>query len=342
MSDLIKHFIVILFSLLFILPATAKDNATSDIQTEHLIEATVLYDEIYNIDMADGHYTVSVELLMSWEDDTASFLNQFGDTIIHGKDMDNFLETIWYPEFFVSNAEYPRITHYKTLDVLNGRYELFERFDVQLSIDAEMPKFPFGELDLFMDIAAFSGNVHLMRFNPQDVFLGHHDAQHRVVKGNWIEKSKSMEEEMRTSLNHGGKEKFSYLISHVLVSYNPLTATWKILVPLLSVMILSILFNFVINDKKIQLQATLFLTIPALQFALANEMPSTSYLTIANWLFLFANFIVFINLVICFIESYAKESSSPAILIKIDYYAKIFVPIIFFAFLFFIGAHLLN
>ena len=82
MSDLIKHFIVILFSLLFILPATAKDNATSDIQAEHLVEATVLYDEIYNIDMADGHYTVSVELLMSWEDDTASFLNQFGDTII--------------------------------------------------------------------------------------------------------------------------------------------------------------------------------------------------------------------------------------------------------------------
>ena len=224
MSDLIKHFIVILFSLLFILPATAKDNATSDIQAEHLVEATVLYDEIYNIDMADGHYTVSVELLMSWEDDTASFLNQFGDIIIHGKDMDNFLETIWYPEFFVSNAEYPRITHYKTLDVLNGKYELFERFDVQLSIDAEMPKFPFGELDLFMDIAAFSGNVHLMRFNPQDVFLGHHDAQHRVVKGNWIEKSKSMEEEMRTSLNHGGKEKFSYLISHINVAHNPSTA----------------------------------------------------------------------------------------------------------------------
>ena len=85
-------------------------------------------------------------------------MNKFGDEIIHGKKLDDYLETIWYPEFFVSNAENPRTLHYKTLDVYKGKFELFERFDVDLSIDAEMPRYPFGDLDLFLDIASFSGN----------------------------------------------------------------------------------------------------------------------------------------------------------------------------------------
>ena len=52
---------------------------------------------------------------MIWEDDkTSDFLAKFGDEIIHGPKLDKYLETIWYPEFFVSNAENPRTTHYKT------------------------------------------------------------------------------------------------------------------------------------------------------------------------------------------------------------------------------------
>ena len=131
----------------------------SEIKTEHLVETKILYDEIYGIDISEGHYRVSVEVLMIWEDDkTSDFLATFGDEIIHGPKLDKYLEKIWYPEFFVSNAENPRTTHYKTLDVYKGKFELFERFDADLSIDAEMPKYPFGNLDLFLDIASLYFN----------------------------------------------------------------------------------------------------------------------------------------------------------------------------------------
>ena len=116
----------------------------SDINTEHLVHTKILYDEIYDIDISEGHYRASVEVLLAWEDPkTEDFLAKFGDEIIHGEELDEYLHEIWYPEFFVSNAETPRTVHYKTLDVLDGKFELFERFDAELSIDAEMPKYPF-------------------------------------------------------------------------------------------------------------------------------------------------------------------------------------------------------
>ena len=223
---------IVLISLFAVnsLLAASKSHSDShsddkDIKTEHLVEATLLFDEIYDIDISEGHYRVSVEILMAWEGETEKFLNKFGDTIIHGLKMEKFMEQIWYPEFFVANAENPRATHYKTLDVIGKKYELFERFEADLSIDGNMKGYPFGTLDLFMDIAAYSGNVSKMMFKPVEVLIGHHDAHHRVIKGNWVEKKKFLEEEKRTSLNHGGKEKFSYLISHVNVAHNPSTAT---------------------------------------------------------------------------------------------------------------------
>ena len=137
----------------------------SDIKTDHLVHTKILYDEIYDIDISEGHYRASVEVLLAWEDKkTEEFLAKFGDEIIHGEELDDYLHKIWYPEFFVSNAETPRTTHYKTLDVLDGKFELFERFDAELSIDAEMPRYPFGDLDLFLDIASFSGNKSKMVF----------------------------------------------------------------------------------------------------------------------------------------------------------------------------------
>ena len=49
------------------------------------------------------------------------------------------------------------------------------------------------------------------------------------MKGNWIVYNKELEEHRRTSLNHGGKEKFSYLVSHVNVEHGFIDAVQKII-----------------------------------------------------------------------------------------------------------------
>ena len=337
-------FSLILIFCLFVLnsaiSASKNDNKKkldkSEIKTEHLVSAKILYDEIYDINISEGHYRASVELLLIWEDPkTQEFLNKFGDEIIHGKKLDDYLETIWYPEFFVSNAENPRTLHYKTLDVYKGKFELFERFDVDLSIDAEMPRYPFGDLDLFLDIASFSGNKDKMVFYPETIEIGHHDAHHKIVKGNWKVTKTYLEEQGRTSLNHGGKEKFSYLISHVNVEHGFIDSLQKIIFPLLAIVILSLLINhFYIAGNydrwswRVGGQLTLFLTIPALKFALSGELPSTHYLNLTDSLFIWATIVVTYNMTLGILSHYKSIEEGSTEIQTIDKFARISSPLV--------------
>ena len=328
---------VITFSLSFAaqkVDYSSEKLEVSDINTEHLVHTKILYDEIYDIDISEGHYRASIEVLLAWEDPkTEDFLAKFGDEIIHGEKLDEYLHEIWYPEFFVSNAETPRTVHYKTLDVLNGKFELFERFDAELSIDAEMPKYPFGNLDLFVDIASFSGNKQKMVFYPESIEIGHHDAHHKVLKGNWEVEKTILEEEGRTSLNHGGHEKFSYLIAHVNVTHGFIDALQKILFPIFSVVFLSLLINHVFTwnidmyNWRIGAQLTLFLTIPALKFSLAGELPTTHYLNFTDALFIWATFVVTFNLIIGIISKYSISSEGNKSGLSLETFAKISSPL---------------
>ena len=133
-----------------------------------------------------------------------------------------------------------------------------------------------------------------MVFYPESIEIGHHDAHHKVVKGNWEVEKTILEEEGRTSLNHGGHEKFSYLIAHVNVNHGFLDALQKIIIPIFSIVFLSLLMNhffsgnYDIYNWRIGGQLTLFLTIPALKFSLAGELPTTHYLNFTDALFIWA------------------------------------------------------
>ena len=65
-----------------------------EITPEHLVKSVVLFDEIYDINISEGHYRISAELMMTWEADTTQFLSEFGDNIILGEILDVFLEKI--------------------------------------------------------------------------------------------------------------------------------------------------------------------------------------------------------------------------------------------------------
>ena len=130
------------------------------------------------------------------------------------------------------------------------------------------------------------------------------------TKGNWELEETILEEEGRTSLNHGGREKFSYLIAHVNVKHGFLNALQKILIPIFSVVILSLLINHVFTwnidmyHSRIGAQLTLFLTIPALKFSLAGELPTTHYLNLTDALFIWATVVVTFNLIMGIISLY--------------------------------------
>ena len=183
-----------------------------------------------------------------------------------------------------------------------------------------------------------------MRWLPSEILIGHDDAHHQVVKGNWEVSSTKLEATTRKSLNHGGREKFSYLISHVNVAHNSSTAIQKVLFPLSSIIILSLIFNQFLNtnatamrgepeaspllDVSVGGQLTLFLTIPALKFALEADMPATHYLNLSDGLFILATLIVSVNLAMSVLShSWAFEGFGERA-VKFENFSKYFSPLL--------------
>ena len=307
MNKKIIFFISLFLTLLFSNSSFGLDSPN------HLVKTKVLFNEISDINISEGRYKVSVELLLSWDGDINPFLKKFSDNVVHGEKLDNFLKEIWYPEFLIFNAENPRTTHYKTLNVLDGKFQLFERFESELTIDADMPQYPFGDLNLNMDILAFSGNINLMEFIPEDIIIGHsnnQDINHKVIKGNWELNEKKIRSSQMESLNHGG-EKFSVLISNVNVRHNFINSLFIVLFPLFSIVILSLVINNYCPmkydgsaDWRIGGQLTLFLIIPALKFALSSELPATHYLNFTDLIFIWATLVISFGLILGILSNY--------------------------------------
>ena len=303
----IISFFTLFFTLFFSNSSFSLDSP------KHLVKAKVLFNEIYDINISEGQYKVSVELLLSWDGDIDLFLKKFNDNVVHGEKLDNFLKEIWYPEFLIFNAENPRTTHYQTLNVFDEKFQLFERFESELTIDADMPQYPFGNLNLNMDILAFSGNVNLMEFVPEEIIIGHNNNQdfnHKVIKGNWELDKKKIRASQMKSLNHGG-EKFSVLISNINVKHNFINSLFIVFFPLFSIVILSLVINnycpmkFDGNaDWRIGGQMTLFLILPALKFALSSELPVTHYLNFTDLIFIWATLIVSFGLILGILGNY--------------------------------------
>ena len=143
-----------------------KNSKISYANTDHVVDTEILFDEIYNIDISGGHFDATAEIMLTWDGDITAFTKKFGSKTIHGEKMEKVLKTVWYPEFLIANSTASRTTFYRTLSVENGKFELFEKFGSRLTIDAEMPRYPFGNLDLYMEISAYSGNIDQMLFKP--------------------------------------------------------------------------------------------------------------------------------------------------------------------------------
>ena len=136
------------------------------------------------------------------------------------------------------------------------------------------------------------------------------------------------------------------------VTHNPSTATQKVLFPLLSIIVLTLLFNHFMTsqlansaqereihpfaDLKVGGQLTLFLTVPALKFALAEDVPSTHYLNLTDGLFVLASMLVTFNLLISVATHYLADDGTSDRSKKVEKAAKLLSPIFAISFFIFI------
>ena len=86
--------------------------------------------------------------------------------------------------------------------------------------------------------------------------------------------------------------------------------------------------NYDIYNWRIGGQLTLFLTIPALKFSLAGELPTTHYLNFTDALFIWATVVVTYNMMIGIISHYKMASEGANTGRSIERYARVSSPLI--------------
>ena len=75
-------------------------------------------------------------------------------------------------------------------------------------------------------------------------------------------------------------------------------------------------------------QLTLFLTIPALKFALESDMPATHYLNLADGLFILATLVVTVNLALTVLSHSWAFVGSAERAVKFERFSKYFAPLV--------------
>ena len=288
------------------------------------VTVDLIIDEVSDISISHGQFQVVAELLLSWTGNNFG-LGLVGASESHtlmGGTIETFFSESFNPGIFIANAESPREVIARSLTLFpDGRVELFEKFAVRLSFETDIPAYPFGDLDLHLELQSANHALPELAFKPRHFEFGHEEFDHTVVKGNWYLHGNSSEVASVKSLSHGGKSHFSVATFHMKVAHDFFDVAQKILIPLLSVLLLSMFINrySVIyatetggdnGNWRVGGQLTLLLTLFALKFSLGEDIPATHYLTMIDALFVAVGFIVVVALMWGIYVIYLFQSGS--------------------------------
>lgn len=288
-------------------PLSYKESAEAkrlDKGSKH-VKVYAVIDRIFEIDINEGTFKIEAEILLKWSNnkDIKRLKSDFAEHTITGDKMHEVLEHTWHPEFIVKAEIEPRSTLFRTLHLnKDNSIELFEKFETTLPINTDIREYPFGTLQLHMDIVAFTHDAKEMTFDPVMFEIGHEEQDTPVLVGNW------------SLIKHYADKKVSHRLSttdqmytqngfHFIIQHDFNDALQKIFFPLGGVVLISLFLNLFSSmrhkeniEARVMGQLTLLLTIFALKFTLAGEIPATHYLNLIDLMFLIATGAIIINL----------------------------------------------
>ena len=292
------------------------DMAKSHIKASEPINVDIyaVLDRVFDINISERSYKAEAEVILKWRPskDDLNIISKLKEHHYSGSHAQEILEQIWHPEYIIKSELSRREQLFRTVSINpDGSIEIFEKFSTYLPIKSEMTSYPFGNLDLNIGIVAFKHDSSEMLFKPvsfsighidSNDSIGHIDSDDNVIIGNWSLLGKSMDTllDNRLSSNH---DVYSKLSLSFTLKHDFLDSLQKIFIPILGVLFISLMLNtfssmrFKENiDMRVMGQISLLLTTFALKFTLSDDIPSTHYLTLIDYLFIITTIVVIFNL----------------------------------------------
>jgi hypothetical protein len=326
-------FLIPAINILFSLPTIAADKNIKSESIGHNpkkhkansnqainVKIYAIMDRIYDISISDRSYKAEAEVLLKWRPsaDDQNTISALKERHYSGQHAQDILDKIWHPEFLIKSELSRREVLFKTVTInSDGSIELFEKLHAYLPINSEMTSYPFGTLELSLDIVAYKDDFTTMVFDPIDFSIGHGHDSNNVIVGNWSKLEKKMNLTLDNRLS-SQDDKYSKIQYQIILKHDFLDSMQKIFIPILGVLFISLMLNLFSSmrfkeniDMRVMGQISLLLTTFALKFTLTDEIPSTHYLTLIDYLFIITTIIVIFNLLISVIisEYYLTEVS---------------------------------
>jgi hypothetical protein len=274
-------------------------------EIKRVADVSVLIDDIHHIDISEREFKITAEVAVRWAAiEPPSNKHDASERIVFtGLALQNKLNSIWHPEFVVTNSIDRRHKHYQTLVLFpDNHYELFEQFDTTLVLDSVMKTYPFGTLDLMLEISSFTHPVNEMLLTSSAFSVGHPGKTDSTIHGNWNIESSFSKLTTQSSLNYGGSE-FTHIEYHIKVRHDFLDTLLKIFFPMIAIISISMGIISLSSLRHVANinwhmggHTTLILTIFAIRFALSDSIPTTHYLNLVDALFMITTIIVWLNL----------------------------------------------
>ena len=292
----------------------------------HIVELTQV-DEVTNTFTIEGFIDlVWCDPRMAYEVESGE---EMSEQILLKNKAQTLLDEIWWPAVTIANQVNGRNIENQELVILSdGTIEYKEKFSAELEAHYDLKKFPFDRQKLEIEIESFAWHDEVLLFQKNEEKIGF---SNDFEIAEWhIEKVESKIESVKDIQDRAS---FSEFLMEIVVVRQYEYYLWKIIIPLIFLVIISWSVFLMIGDKlidRLRFSMIGILTIVAYQFIISDILPRVSYFTLMDS---FLSISIFIMLLTMFESVYVNnldlvDKSAQAK--KVDMVCRIAFPVLYF------------
>jgi len=292
----------------------------------HIVELTKV-DEVTNT------FTIEGFMDLVWCDPRMAFEaengEEHGGKILLKEKAQTLLDEIWWPAVTFANQVNARNIENQELVLLSdGTIEYKEKFSAELEAHYDLKEFPFDRQKLEIEIESFAWHDDELIFKMNEEKIGF---SNDFEIAEWhIENVESKIESVKDLQD---RATFSEFLMEIEVVRKYDYYLWKIIIPLILLVIISWSVFWMIGDKlvdRMSISMTGILTIVAYQFIISDILPRVSYFTFMDT-FLSISFLimllsVFENIIVNNLDLVEESAQAK----KVDMVCRIAFPVLYF------------
>jgi len=292
----------------------------------HIVELTKV-DEVTNT------FTIEGFMDLVWCDPRMAFEaengEEHGGKILLKEKAQTLLDEIWWPAVTFANQVNARNIENQELVLLSdGTIEYKEKFSAELEAHYDLKEFPFDRQKLEIEIESFAWHDDELIFKMNEEKIGF---SNDFEIAEWhIENVESKIESVKDLQD---RATFSEFLMEIEVVRKYDYYLWKIIIPLILLVIISWSVFWMIGDKlvdRMSISMTGILTIVAYQFIISDILPRVSYFTFMDT-FLSISFLimllsVFENIIVNNLDLVEESAKAQ----KLDMLSRIAFPLLYF------------